>query len=66
MEGLPHKDFSKKKILVMCESEAGAITCFACFHACKALWLKDRFASDVSGSDLSNIMTHRISSRACV
>jgi hypothetical protein len=26
----------------------------------KALWLKDRFASDVSGSDLSYIMTRRI------
>jgi hypothetical protein len=32
-----------------------------------ALWLKDRFASDVSGSDLSNVMTRRISSaRVCV
>jgi hypothetical protein len=33
----------------------------------KALWLKGRYASDVSGSDLSNIMTRRISSaRVCV
>jgi hypothetical protein len=26
----------------------------------KALWVKDRFASDVSGSDLPNTMTRRI------
>jgi hypothetical protein len=31
------------KIIAMCESEAGAITCFACFRACKS-FVVDRIA----------------------
>ena len=36
MKGLPHKGFSNKNFLAMCESEADATTCFACFRACKS------------------------------
>jgi len=55
--------------VVLCMSEARSTRSRALLASAltKALWLEDRFASDVSGSYLSNIMTRRISSaRVCV